>query len=373
VSDAVAALDYAVANGARISNTSWGGPQRSLALEAAITRAEAAGHLVVAAAGNAGQDADLYPIYPAASDGANIVSVAASDHDDRLAPYSNYGRRSVDLAAPGDGIISTLPGRSYGLLSGTSMATPHVTGAAALLWGRRPAWSLSRVKSRLIRRVDRKPTLASTVGGGRLNVRRALGPPTRPRLTLTRRPAVVTHGGTVTLRGRLTVGRSALAGRRVVLQQRPVGTQRWRRVPGGVRVTTERGSFRRAGLRPRRHTDYRVRFAGAAPSLASAWSPIRRARVRTRVTISASSRPLALGSARTIAGTVRPVHAGTVRLVMARNGRVAWRTQLDLTDSRYRFRFRPARTGRFTVHVVHPGDREHLRGRSPYRSFRVVR
>jgi thermitase len=132
-SDAVEALNYAVANGAKISNNSWGGGGYSRALLDAIQRADAAGHLFVAAAGNAGEDNDSSPSYPASYETPNVVSVAATDDRDALAPFSNFGATSVDLAAPGVNILSTLPGNRYGSYSGTSMATPHVTGVAALI------------------------------------------------------------------------------------------------------------------------------------------------------------------------------------------------------------------------------------------------
>jgi thermitase len=138
-SDAVEALNYAVANGARISNNSWGGGGYSQALRDAINRADASGHLFVAAAGNDGVNNDATPHYPSSYSSANIISVAATDDEDALASFSNFGATSVDLAAPGVNILSTLPGNRYGSYSGTSMATPHVTGAAASSRARTPA------------------------------------------------------------------------------------------------------------------------------------------------------------------------------------------------------------------------------------------
>ncbi len=123
-SDAVEALNYAVANGATISNNSWGGGGYSRALRDAINRADASGHLFVAAAGNDGTNNDATPQYPSSYTNANIVSVAATDDDDALASFSNFGANTVDLAAPGVNILSTLPGSRYGSYSGTSMATP---------------------------------------------------------------------------------------------------------------------------------------------------------------------------------------------------------------------------------------------------------
>jgi subtilisin family serine protease/chitodextrinase len=170
VADAVRALDYATQNGIRVTNNSWGGGEKSQALLDAIERAGAAGGLYVAAAGNDGADADQAPMYPAAFQSPAIISVAATDSRDGLASFSNYGRTSVDLGAPGVSIYSTLPGNTYDWWSGTSMATPHVAGAAALVKAARPGASSMAIKALLLRTVDAKWSLANTATGGRLNV-----------------------------------------------------------------------------------------------------------------------------------------------------------------------------------------------------------
>ena len=107
--DAANAIDFAVDHGARVINASWGGPAFSQALYSAIRRATEHGVLVVAAAGNDGVNADSSPDYPAAFDLPNVISVAATDRSDRLLDFSNYGAKSVDLAAPGDDVYSTVP------------------------------------------------------------------------------------------------------------------------------------------------------------------------------------------------------------------------------------------------------------------------
>ncbi len=179
-SDAVEALNYAVNNGVKISNNSWGGVGNSRSLRDAIARADAAGHLFVAAAGNGGPDGvgdnnDASPNYPASYDLPNIVSVAATNDRDGLTSFSNYGAASVDLAAPGASILSTLPGNSYGHFSGTSMATPHVSGVAALLASQNAGLDDAELESRILRSVDKKPSLqGKTVTGGRLNAQAAL-------------------------------------------------------------------------------------------------------------------------------------------------------------------------------------------------------
>jgi large repetitive protein len=178
--DAAQAIDYAVDAGAKVINASWGGPTFSQALYESIARAADQDVLFVAAAGNNGENADHSPEYPAAFELPNVVSVAASDASDRLLDFSNYGAESVDLAAPGDEIYSTVPksfdGDGYASFSGTSMAAPFVSGAAALFLAHAPGSSAAEVKSALLRGVDHSPSLAGrTVSGGRLNIAKALG------------------------------------------------------------------------------------------------------------------------------------------------------------------------------------------------------
>ena len=186
--DAANAIDYAVNHGARVINASWGGPAFSQALFEAVKRAGDKGVLFVAAAGNDGQNADVSPDYPAAFDLPNVISVAASDRNDKLPDFSNYGPHSVDLAAPGDDIYSTVPPLSdpsgYEAFSGTSMATPFVSGAAALYLSRAPQSTPDQVKAALLQNVDQSPAFAGkVVSGGRLDIAKALGtvaPPTKP-------------------------------------------------------------------------------------------------------------------------------------------------------------------------------------------------
>lgn len=181
-SDAVSATMYAVANGARITNNSWGGGSYDQSLYDAIKLAQDAGVLTVAAAGNDYSDADYYPLYPAAFDLPGIISVAASTASDDLAYFSNWGKVSVDLAAPGESILSTVPTwtwlgdpSGYMYLDGTSMATPHVAGAAALLLAQNSARSAMGVKQLLLGTVDVRPAFQGKVSSnGRLNLSNAI-------------------------------------------------------------------------------------------------------------------------------------------------------------------------------------------------------
>src|SRR5262249_47084254 len=170
-SGAINALNFAVAHGVKISNNSWGGGGFSSALNTAINNARAAGHLFIAAAGNNGSNNDSLSSYPSNYPQDNVLAVAATDRNDHLASFSNFGATTVDLAAPGVSILSTYPGNRYATLSGTSMATPHVTGAAALVWDAHPDWTYLQVVQALKSTVDVKPNLVGKmVTGGRLNV-----------------------------------------------------------------------------------------------------------------------------------------------------------------------------------------------------------
>ena len=175
ISDAVAAQWYANAIGCDLTSNSWGGGGFSQAMKDAIDAAGAAGHLFVAAAGNAGTDNDSTPNYPSNIDSPNIIAVAATDHNDALASFSCFGATTVDLGAPGVSIYSCQPGGLYQLLSGTSMATPHVAGACALLKSANPSLTGAQIKAALLANVDPIPALAGkTVTGGRLNLAKAV-------------------------------------------------------------------------------------------------------------------------------------------------------------------------------------------------------
>jgi thermitase len=173
--DAVSAIQYAVRRGAKIVNCSFGSSSKSEALHDAVRYAKDKGALLVVAAGNDGDDLERKPAYPASFTDGNILTVAASTATDGLAGFSNYGATSVDLAAPGDAILSTLPGGGYGIKDGTSMAAPLVAAAAALLRKVDSELSFSELKAALRDRVDRGPAFSGrVVSGGRLNVRLAL-------------------------------------------------------------------------------------------------------------------------------------------------------------------------------------------------------
>ena len=173
--DAVRAILYATRMGAVVSNNSWGGEDFSQALEDAIADADAHGSLFVAAAGNSARNTDTTPDYPSGFDVPNVLTVGATDQNDVRAWFSNYGKRTVDLAAPGTNIYSTWPGGSYRFLDGTSMAAPHATGVVALAKAAFPSASAIGLKTLLLRTVDPNASFAGLSStGGRLNARNAV-------------------------------------------------------------------------------------------------------------------------------------------------------------------------------------------------------
>lgn len=189
VSDAVDAIRYATMIGVHLTSNSWGaslpapGPQL---LREAIEDANAHGILFVAAAGNSRRNTDAVPHYPSAFDGANIISVAATDRRDILAGFSNFGATTVDLAAPGVEILSTAPFQNFRFNSGTSMATPHVSGVCALLRSSAPQRTHLEIKNFILSTTDPLPSLnGRCLTGGRLNAFRAL-------LAANPRPQIVT-------------------------------------------------------------------------------------------------------------------------------------------------------------------------------------
>ncbi|WP_287722402.1 S8 family serine peptidase, partial [Microcystis sp. M158S2] len=199
-SNAILAINYATAKGVKLTNNSWGGGGYSQALYDAINAAGQAGALFIAAAGNNSANADINPMYPAAYNLANIISVASTTRTDDLSWFSNYGLTRVDLGAPGSDIYSTTPNNSYATYSGTSMASPHVAGAAALLWSQNPTWTAQQVKNTLMNTGDSIAALAGkTVSGKRLNVFNALAAANLPSVTVSVSPTSVQEDGATNL------------------------------------------------------------------------------------------------------------------------------------------------------------------------------
>ncbi len=211
LSDALAAINYATMMrstygvNVRVSNNSWGGGPYSSALLAAIQANNNAGILFVAAAGNESTNNDVIPQYPANYASPNVISVAATTSSDQLASFSCYGATTVDIAAPGESIYSTITGNRYAWFSGTSMATPHVAGVAALAWAVAPNASVAEVRNAILQGADPLASLSGKVAtGGRLNAYNTLQllnqTPNGPAITaLIASPNSVALGSTVTL------------------------------------------------------------------------------------------------------------------------------------------------------------------------------
>lgn len=181
-SNAIRAIEYCTRNRIKISNNSWGGGFYSQAMADAIAATRSVGHVFVAAAGNSRLNIDANPMYPAAYNLDNIISVAATDNDDGLASFSNIGFNSVDIAAPGVNVLSTY-GSGYAYISGTSMAAPHVTGVVALVYGQNPTWTYSQVRGRVLSTARPVPSMAGKcVTGGVVNAFAAVsgGVPSAP-------------------------------------------------------------------------------------------------------------------------------------------------------------------------------------------------
>ncbi|WP_373998604.1 S8 family serine peptidase [Bdellovibrio bacteriovorus] len=147
---ALKGIDYATKMGAKIMSNSWGGGGYSETLKQAIERSNAAGALFVAAAGNESNNNDASPTYPATYDVPNVLSVAAVDNRGQIASFSNYGKTKVHVGAPGVNIVSSITGGKYDSWSGTSMATPHVSGMAVLLASNEPNLTALEMKERII-------------------------------------------------------------------------------------------------------------------------------------------------------------------------------------------------------------------------------
>jgi subtilisin family serine protease len=195
----------------RVLNNSWVGGGFSQALLDEINRARTNGMLFVAAAGNDSSNNDAEMAYPADythSGATSIISVAATDNDDQLASFSNYGRSLVHLGAPGVNILSTTRGNTYRYFSGTSMATPHVSGAAALVLSK-CALSTSQLKTAILHNVDVLGSLTGWVSSnGRLNVEKAL----RSCTAAAAAPAAPTHVTATAGNTRVVLSWSAAAG-----------------------------------------------------------------------------------------------------------------------------------------------------------------
>lgn len=175
IGDAILALNSVASRGAKIINMSWGGAPCMQNLKDTLQALNDKGIILVTAAGNEGTNSDNNPTYPAAYGFARQINVAATDSFDWMAAFSVRGYRTVNIAAPGVGIVSSIPNNQYQSMDGTSMAAPMVSGAAALLWGAVPSATADQIKSSLLKGIDLSPGSEYQVSSrGRLNVKKAL-------------------------------------------------------------------------------------------------------------------------------------------------------------------------------------------------------
>lgn len=178
ISQAIECLDYAREHGARVVNASWGSTGfTSQALRDAIANLRSEGIIMVAACGNSSGNNDATPLFPASYEFDNIIAVAASTRTDEMAPFSNWGATTVDLAAPGAAVFSAWNGtdNDYRAENGTSQAAPHVTGAVAMLWALNPQLGYRDVIRFILENTDPLAAFAGkSVTGGRLNLAQAM-------------------------------------------------------------------------------------------------------------------------------------------------------------------------------------------------------
>ncbi len=172
--EGIMAMNAVAAKGARVINLSWGGAPCADNLRAAMQDLSNNGHLLITASGNEGINSDYTATYPAAFNLLTQINVAATTIDDFLIYFSNRGIKTVQLAAPGVDIVSTVPGNSYKSMDGTSMAAPMVTGSAALIWSAYPNATAQQIRTALLSSVDIPTNQLQVSTRGRLNVKKSL-------------------------------------------------------------------------------------------------------------------------------------------------------------------------------------------------------
>jgi len=160
---AIKSIDYAVSRGAKIINLSWGGYNDSPLLKEVMERCRKLGVLFIAASGNEKNDNDIKPFYPASFELDNIISVGSISFHKALSDFSNFGKKTVHVLAPGESILTTVSTARYGYQKGTSFAAPQITGVAALIWAQYPDWSYQEVKNFIMQKCVQSDDLKEKV------------------------------------------------------------------------------------------------------------------------------------------------------------------------------------------------------------------
>ncbi len=266
----VSGIGYATAQGADVINLSVNGHERSIALDEAITAAEAAGIVVVASAGNDGANRDQVPSYPASSTAGGVIAVGASVEDHGLAHFSGWGPGTVDLAAPGEDVLTTAKGGGYAPNSGTSPAAAHVSGAVALLAAARPDASPAQLRAAILGGTHPLRFDASMVARGELDATRAmrlLVPGSGPQVKVVMQRMVRSPEHSVTLSWRVRGAADAVASYRL-----QVGGRRFGLSSAAGRAPEQRRTLR---LRPGRYRWTVLAFDASGRRLASHTSRLR--------------------------------------------------------------------------------------------------
>jgi thermitase len=172
--DAISSIEYAIKVGANVMSNSWGGGAFSQALLDAIVAANDAGIVFVAAAGNSRADNDKRDTYPANYEVDNVISVGSMDGSGKKSSFSNYGKKTVHVFAPGSNILSTMPNNRYAKQSGTSMAAPFVSGAMGLLLSSSPNMTPLEARQQLEATAVRNGSLDSVTTSGRMDAARLI-------------------------------------------------------------------------------------------------------------------------------------------------------------------------------------------------------
>lgn len=378
---AIGAIDYAAAKGVPVLNNSWGGSGYSQALFDAISASRTA---FITAAGNDGRHMDAAgaaPDYPGGYNLPNILNVAAVDNRGALAGFSNYGATSVDVAAPGVNILSTIPAlngnpQGWSFFSGTSMAAPHVAGIAALVKSATGALTGTQVVDRIRTTAVSLAGVQGKVATGAMANAAAAVPTPAPAevaaagtaLSIRSSRSLMAYGNIATISGALASAGAGVPGQPVTLYHRRPGGS-WARL--ATVTTSSTGTYSFAHRTPY-NSFYTARFFGMPNHLASASTAVG-VRVMRLVSVSQSATSVTLGTTVAFGGRVAPASAGKP-IYLQRYTPSGWVNVASGTVSStnaYRFTVKASARGTFYYRAYQPGDVLYAPALSPQRSLAV--